>query len=587
MKYSIAWRLGLILATVGVLASGLTGYYAYHASRDLLVKAAEERLLTATRVLQRQVTVAINGTAADVRLLADHPQAERILRRSLPQTQAFSETNVAVLFERLLMTRPEYFQARLIDAAEHGLERIRVDRDNHGLIRVEGDDLQEKGQYPYVFETLRLPPGAVFVSRATINHEVGAHAGQGKPALQVAAPVHGANRDAAMRSGKPAAGAIVINVDLEGLFAQLAADLPPGLALYLSNGTGEFLIHPDHDRAFAFDRGQRAVVQEEFPAAAGLLETASPRGEAVVTAGIQPPGAHEPLVAAFVRLSLRGLDAEDEFILGLAQPLSTVVADSDRLGTVTLRIVTGLSVLAILFAALLARTLSRPLRQIVDEVRHFAAGEPGGRLPLSRQDEIGVLARSVADMQTQIRSQMDNLRSQQEALDRLARHDPLTGLPNRRAFMARIEDEHERIRRYDLPPSSVLMLDIDHFKQINDNHGHAGGDAVLTHFGALLAAALRKVDFAGRIGGEEFAVLLPATDAQAATVFAERLRTQSAEATVNRDGKTLRMTVSIGISILCAEDEHHDAAMARADNALYQAKHAGRNRVVIHSDNTG
>ncbi len=105
----------------------------------------------------------------------------------------------------------------------------------------------------------------------------------------------------------------------------------------------------------------------------------------------------------------------------------------------------------------------------------------------------------------------------------LATTDFLTGLPNRRHFMAALENEHARLQRELASCASVLMLDIDHFKRVNDEYGHAVGDAVLRHLGALMCQALRKVDVPGRVGGEEFAILLPGTDLAAAAVFAERL----------------------------------------------------------------
>ena len=318
MKFGIAWRLGIALALMGVLASGLTGYYGYTESRSLLVAAAEERLLTATRVLVRQLSVGLDNVARDVLLISGHPQAGKLLTRADPAFLAIGENNTALLFERMLLAHPEYSQMRLISAADHGLERIRVDRINGGVVRVSGDELQEKGHFPYVFETLRLPPGAVYISRATINHEVGAHAGEEQPSLQVAAPVRG-------KSGE-ALGVVVINIDLDGLFAQLASDLPKGLQLYLTNGEGDFLIHPDRSKAFAFDRGQRALIQDGFPDAAVLVAGTSRRRDQLVTTapGSNGQGAQ---VAAFVRQPLTELHGDDDFILGLSQPLEAVLED--------------------------------------------------------------------------------------------------------------------------------------------------------------------------------------------------------------------------------------------------------------------
>lgn len=499
MRFPIAWRLGLILVLIGVLGSGLTGYFAYQVSRDQLVKASEERLLTATRVLMRQVTVALKGTAADVRLVAQHPQMVRILRHTNPGFQALSEDNVALIFERMMTVHPEYFQIRLIEAANYGQERIRVDRGMGSILRIAGGELQEKGHYPYVFDALRLPPGAVYVSRASINHEVGAHAGEDRPSLQVAAPVHDSN--------DKAVGVVVINVDLHGLFVQLAADLPPELKLYLANSRGDFLIHPDPQRGFAFDRGQSALVQDEFPDTTVLLGDSRSRGDHVVTSGNPTAAPSEALVAAFVYQSLPGLEAEEEFILGLSQPLHSVLAESNRLAADTLGIVLSFSALAILLAVFLARALSRPLHQIVLEVRRFSADGSIGALPVARSDEIGELAVSIEHMETQIHKQIEDLHEQQDRLDHLASHDSLTGLPNRRLFLDRLDQALARARRQETQ-LALLFIDLDNFKTINDTHGHIAGDAVLQEVARRLRLQLRETDTAARIGGDEFIILI-------------------------------------------------------------------------------
>ena len=162
----------------------------------------------------------------------------------------------------------------------------------------------------------------------------------------------------------------------------------------------------------------------------------------------------------------------------------------------------------------------------------------------------------------------------------LATTDFLTGLPNRRQFMAALENEHARLQRELASCASVLMLDIDHFKRVNDDYGHAVGDAVLRHLGALMCQALRKVDVPGRVGGEEFAILLPGTDLSAAAVFAERLRRRVAESSLTTDGGILiTITVSIGMAAMAGTDADCDAVLARADEALYRAKRGGRNRI--------
>jgi diguanylate cyclase (GGDEF)-like protein len=164
----------------------------------------------------------------------------------------------------------------------------------------------------------------------------------------------------------------------------------------------------------------------------------------------------------------------------------------------------------------------------------------------------------------------------------LATTDFLTGLPNRREFMGRLQEEEGRLQRDIGACAAVLLLDIDHFKRINDEYGHAAGDAVLRQLADLMRDGQRKIDMLGRIGGEEFAVLLPGTDLDAAAVFAERLRLRVEQATMQLDeGVTLGITVSIGIAAMGGKTASGDPALIRADQALYCAKRGGRNRVEL------
>ena len=164
----------------------------------------------------------------------------------------------------------------------------------------------------------------------------------------------------------------------------------------------------------------------------------------------------------------------------------------------------------------------------------------------------------------------------------LATTDFLTGLPNRREFMNRLAEEQERLQRDIGACTAVLLLDLDHFKRINDEYGHAAGDAVLRQLSELMREDQRKIDMRGRIGGEEFAILLPGATLGKAAVFADRLRQRIADTPMRLDdGAQLTVTVSIGIAVMGGAQPGGDAALVRADQALYTAKRGGRNRVVL------
>ncbi|HEX4944136.1 MAG TPA: diguanylate cyclase [Usitatibacteraceae bacterium] len=161
-------------------------------------------------------------------------------------------------------------------------------------------------------------------------------------------------------------------------------------------------------------------------------------------------------------------------------------------------------------------------------------------------------------------------------LELQAHTDALTGLANRRRFFEIADAELARSKRYDTP-LSLLMLDIDHFKEVNDTHGHHAGDRVLEELARTCRNILRTVDVAGRVGGEEFAILLPETALEGAVEVAERLREAIEKTEVTRkEGVPLRITVSIGVAMLTGT-ANLDTLMSQADAALYDAKRNGRN----------
>lgn len=167
-----------------------------------------------------------------------------------------------------------------------------------------------------------------------------------------------------------------------------------------------------------------------------------------------------------------------------------------------------------------------------------------------------------------------------EEIYQLATHDPLTELYNRRQFIEMADKEIARAIRH-ARPLSLCIVDVDLFKPVNDRYGHISGDEVLRQIASLLRTHARSDDLAARIGGEEFALLLPECDAEAARTFAERLREAVAAAVFTPGGEPQRITVSIGIADMAPGRDTRPALMATADAALYRAKSEGRNRVCV------
>ena len=281
--------------------------------------------------------------------------------------------------------------------------------------------------------------------------------------------------------------------------------------------------------------------------------------------------------------------------IAVRQPLETALQPARLLLYKLLILGVVAAVLFGLVAYYLALYLSRPIEQLAHSARQVQNKQPGAQFPLQHPvREIAQLGQSIDAMTQSLLNKERELQEANASLEAtvaqrtaaltqanaellsLATHDSLTGVYNRRRFDEKLT-EYTLLFRRTGRPFSLLLIDADHFKRINDTHGHAVGDDVLQQLAQLIQSSLRTTDFVARYGGEEFAVLLPEI-AQPDTpeVVAEKIRAAVAEAEFPVVGN---VTVSIGVGLADPADNNHSALIKRADQQLYQAKAAGRNQV--------
>ncbi|HKT60544.1 MAG TPA: diguanylate cyclase [Gemmatimonadales bacterium] len=231
------------------------------------------------------------------------------------------------------------------------------------------------------------------------------------------------------------------------------------------------------------------------------------------------------------------------------------------------------SLAAVLLGVLIiGRVLSASVERLVDGAQRFAAGERDHRIDIQLPPELHRVAREFNRM-------IGRIHESEDALSDLAQRDALTRLLNRRAFDGALLEAFARQRRLG-ERFALLLLDLDHFKSVNDTHGHAAGDEVLRRTAQTLGAQLRPFDRLFRIGGEEFAAILGGADGEAALAAAERLRASVAAHPVPVEGAEIPTTVSIGVALGEATGEPR-TLLQDADAALYRAKREGRNRAVV------
>ncbi len=433
-------------------------------------------------------------------------------------------------------------------------------------------------------------------------------------------------------SGGRLVGVVNINVRLKEMayFFQRATEHTGGYAFAVDQN-GRFLTFPKPALVQAHLGKKGATAAKHFAfAKATELGVPSFRPLAKAIAAFHPTQAQQDrmeLPTHQLRL-YDGLVLRDDALVSLVHlpatgwqvvvvtPLSTVFAAPDA---ITRRLVLA-GVLFVVLALgamfwLLNGLISKPLHEMVLRLRTFTetGADPGEQLPERAGDEFGLIAhwfnqRTVrlsevmnelreanATLELRVRERTAELRAvnqvlqdevqqrkeAQKKLEELATIDGLTGITNRRHFFELGHREFRRSQRYG-NPIAALMLDVDHFKDVNDTHGHGAGDDVLRVLAATLREELREVDLVGRYGGEEFAALLPETGAEGALVAASRVRGAVERMEIPTVAGPLRCTVSIGVASIAPGVTSLEQLLALADTALYEAKNAGRNRVGVN-----
>jgi diguanylate cyclase (GGDEF)-like protein len=233
-----------------------------------------------------------------------------------------------------------------------------------------------------------------------------------------------------------------------------------------------------------------------------------------------------------------------------------------------------LSFLAILIAVKLSRSFTKPLADLARAASVISQGDYSVHLPPARRDELGEVAQAFNTMAA-------NLKENFSKISDMANRDGLTGLYNARFFHEALLRELERVKRSSRP-FSLVILDGDRFKRINDRYGHPTGDQVLQHIARVARSVLRGYDTLARYGGEEFIAMLPEANVSQALLLGERLRKMIEQRPfMTDDGDTIRVTVSVGVAEAQAPYDKKEL-ISQADQALYRAKESGRNKVVLY-----
>ncbi len=331
--------------------------------------------------------------------------------------------------------------------------------------------------------------------------------------------------------------------------------------------------------------GRQRMLSQRIASLAAQVRLGDASARPALLAAIAAFGTAENALSAAVRAS-RGGDADTQALralysggpAGLDPQSQAYLADARRLATLPVNAPESAAAAARLFAAARAPLLDA-LNQVVT-IHQRQSERKLYRVELLQWDSLAVVLLTLTIEALMIFRRMIRLITAYTAeLVRLVSTDPLTDLANRRGFLEAYALERARATRHHRP-LSLMMLDADHFKKINDTHGHGGGDEVLKTLAETFRRTVRVSDVVGRIGGEEFVILLPETELEGAVRLAERLRAQVAGLSVKFADAAIRVTVSIGVTSVPQEEAEVERILNFVDELMYQAKQSGRNCVI-------
>lgn len=388
-----------------------------------------------------------------------------------------------------------------------------------------------------------------------------------------------------LKDGRRAIGVLGTGVDLTDFMRSVVSTSQPGTTNMLLDATGAIQAHPDVS-VIDFASIAKRQRQESQSTIFNLLDDEQGRTALQRTLNDLAEGRGDTrslpvTIAGHTHIAGVAYIPEIKwFLVTLTQP--DAAQNQHFVTAVAIILVVALGLTLLLAAIVFDRIVLMRLEVLDVAARDIAAGRYDVRLPATERDELGRLGDTFAHMAGQIAENTSRLEEQiaerTSTLERLAYADPLTGLLNRRGMIDRITIEQNRLARQG-GHLGVLILDLDHFKEVNDRHGHEFGDRVLVAVAGALREAVRSYDLCARWGGEEFLVVVPGAQSEDdITAVAEKLRAALASRTLTSPAGSVTMTASIGGCFADARASI-DAMLRSADHALYEAKGAGRDRV--------
>ncbi|WP_051359802.1 response regulator [Adhaeribacter aquaticus] len=399
-RLSIATKVTLVFSILVLVATTVVGFLVFSGNSKLVIASSKDRLKHSSEILSIQLDAAAKGLHNDIRLISKNPVfqdfVQEVAKRGTQPVADAKRKQVNQLFQSLLESRPAYLQVSLIGAGSSKREIIRTDQVNGKINEVPVPQLGTLEGTLFFNEVPDLTPNRVFISNLSLFRKKGELSFPLTPVIKASLPVYDANQEIV--------GVLLITLDLTPTFKNLQSLLDHENTLYLTNNTGDYLIHPEPDKVFGFEKGQRFLLQNEFPQSTEVIYG----GKSSFQFDEALQGNQEPVLLNLERVYIFQ-DQERFLVLGISTPYSSLLAGLKQVRNTSLLITLVICIGSIVLTLVFSRFLIRPLQYITTAVSDFAAGKSTLKVTQNRSDEIGVLAQAFSQMADQIQDQIQEL----------------------------------------------------------------------------------------------------------------------------------------------------------------------------------
>lgn len=538
---SLSSRIVLFATIMVMVTSSLIACVIFFTSRHYFVEHSKEGLESQASLLSTEIKNSFDNVIKDLVMLSKTPPIEAIIRTSENKGQdPLSDSTLtewkerlSVIFTAMLKVNNDYTQIRYIGIADDGKELVRVDQSRDDVYRIPDSALQKKADEVYFQDGAKLAKGSIIFSGVSYNREKGRIQVPLVPTIRAIMPIFSAKHELF--------ALLVINLNYEKFIKDILQHAKVDENVILFNKAGDYFIYNAQDKSLQFYLSEDAVQQDQkITSLIGHIKQ-SPNIISETKEIFTSESRKSPLLTLMISANKEELFKNDYIIFN---------------NIITLIII--ITILAVSFTYVFSRWLMRHLRHMSKAIENSHPTDTNMDLPVWLNDEVGMLARSFS--------------KKTALLNELAMTDSLTGLPNRKYFLTHFAKAIKRAQD-DNTLVTVCFIDLDNFKDVNDNYGHEVGDELLVWFAFDLQANARELDFVGRLGGDEFAVVMEGLVGEdtISDIISRYSKLLHGRSYVIKD-IPIRLSGSVGSATYPMDGTSPEELLKKADVAMYQQK---------------